>query len=106
MDYTNPGAIEAFSADGRLRWRYAPQDAQALNQPSLALPLPNGDILANDDANHRVIVVDPRTNQVVWQYGHTGVSGAGEGFLNNPDGVDLAPPYSLAIRYAATLHAP
>jgi hypothetical protein len=106
VDYTNPGAIETFTADGRLVWRYAPQGAQALNQPSLALPLPNGDILANDDANHRVIVVDPRTNQVVWQYGHTGVSGAGEGFLNNPDGVDLAPPYSLAIRYAATLHAP
>jgi DNA-binding beta-propeller fold protein YncE len=106
VDYTNPGAIETFTADGRLVWRYAPQGAQALNQPSLAMPLPNGDILANDDANHRVIVVDPRTNQVVWQYGHTGVPGAGEGFLNNPDGVDLAPPYSLAIRYAATLHAP
>ena len=106
VDYTDPGAIETFTADGRLVWRYAPQGAQALNQPSLALPLPNGDILANDDANHRVIVVDPRTNRIVWQYGHTGVPGAGEGFLNNPDGVDLAPPYSLAIRYAATLHAP
>jgi hypothetical protein len=106
VDYTNPGTIETFTADGRLVWRYAPQGAQALNQPSLALPLPNGDILANDDANHRVIVVDPRTNQIVWQYGHTGVPGAGEGFLNHPDGVDLAPPYSLAIRYAATLHAP
>jgi hypothetical protein len=106
VDYTNPGAIETFTADGRLVWRYAPQGAQALNQPSLALPLPNGDVLANDDANHRVIVVDPRTNQIVWQYGHTGVPGAGEGFLNNPDGVDLAPPYSLAIRYAATLRAP
>ena len=106
VDYTDPGAIETFTADGRLVWRYAPQGAQALNQPSLALPLPNGDILANDDANHRVIVVDPRTNTVVWQYGHTGVPGAGKGFLNNPDGVDLAPPYSLAIRYAATLRAP
>ena len=106
VDYTNPGAIEAFTADGRLLWRYAPQGAQALNQPSLALPLPNGDVLANDDANHRVIVVDPRTNQVVWQYGHTGVPGAGDGFLNNPDGVDLSPPYSLAIRYGATLRAP
>ena len=44
---------------------------RALNQPSLALPLPNGDILANDDKNDRVIVVDPRTNKIVWQYGHT-----------------------------------
>jgi DNA-binding beta-propeller fold protein YncE len=105
-DYTNPGAIETFTSDGRLQWRYAPQGAQALNQPSLALPLPNGDILANDDKNHRVIVVDPRTNKIVWQYGHTHVPGAGEGFLNNPDGVDLAPPYSLTARFAKTLHAP
>jgi hypothetical protein len=34
------------------------------------------------------------------------VAGTGEGFLNNPDGVDLSPPYSLAIRYGATLRAP
>jgi DNA-binding beta-propeller fold protein YncE len=107
VDYTNPGAIETFSSDGRLRWRYEPTGAsQALDQPSLALPLPNGDILANDDKNDRVIVVDPRTNKIVWQYGHTHVPGAGAGFLSNPDGVDLAPPYSLAARFAATLRAP
>jgi outer membrane protein assembly factor BamB len=106
VDYTNPGAIETFTSDGRVAWRYAPPEPLALNQPSLALPLPNGDILANDDANHRVIVVDPRTNKIVWQYGHTHVPGKGEGFLNNPDGVDLAPPYSLEMRFAATLHAP
>jgi hypothetical protein len=105
-DYTSPGALETFTSDGRLQWRYAPRGAQALNQPSLALPLPNGDILANDDKNHRVIVIDPHTNKIVWQYGHTHVPGAGEGFLDNPDGVDLAPPYSLAARFAATLHAP
>ena len=37
--------------------------ADALDQPSLALPLPNGDVLANDDKNQRVIVVDPHTNR-------------------------------------------
>ncbi len=105
-DYTDPGALETFTAQGTLRWRYEPTGAQALNQPSLALPLPNGDVLANDDANHRVIVVDPRTNAIVWQYGHTGVPGDGEGYLSNPDGVDLAPPYSLTRRFAATLRAP
>ena len=26
---------------------------------------------ANDDYNDRVIVVDPQTNRIVWQYGHT-----------------------------------
>ena len=105
-DYTNPGALETFTPRGKLQWRYEPNGANALNQPSLALPLPNGDVLANDDANHRVIVVDPRTNTIVWQYGHTGVPGDGEGYLSNPDGVDLAPPHSLTRRFAATLRAP
>jgi hypothetical protein len=105
-DYTDPGAIETFTSTGKLRWRYAPQGAAALNQPSLALPLPNGDILANDDKNDRVIVIDPRANRIVWQYGHTGVPGSADGFLSNPDGVDLAPPHSLAGRFARTLHAP
>jgi DNA-binding beta-propeller fold protein YncE len=106
VDYESPGAIETFTSTGRLQWRYAPSGTAALDHPSLALPLPNGDVLANDDRNHRVIVVDPRTNRIVWQYGHTGAPGSGDGFLNNPDGVDLAPPYSLAMRFAATLRAP
>jgi hypothetical protein len=106
VDYTDPGAIETFTNTGELRWRYEPTGGAALNQPSLALPLPNGDILANDDKNDRVIVVDPRTNRIVWQYGHTRVPGSREGFLSNPDGVDLAPPYSLDERFAGTLRAP
>jgi outer membrane protein assembly factor BamB len=106
VDYTEPGAIETFTSQGALSWRYEPAGAAALDQPSLALPLPNGDILANDDKNDRVIVVDPRTNTIVWQYGHTHVPGAGEGFLSNPDGVDLAPPHSLTQRFASTLRAP
>lgn len=106
VDYTNPGAIETFTNTGELRWRYEPTGAAALDQPSLALPLPNGDILANDDKNDRVIVVDPHTNKIVWQYGHTRVPGSGGGYLSNPDGVDLAPPHSLDERFAATLRAP
>ena len=47
-----------------------------------------------------MIVVDPRTDQVVWQYGHTGVSGTKPGYLNVPDGVDLAPPHSLISSFA------
>jgi hypothetical protein len=105
-DYTSPGAIETFTSDGTLQWRYEPAGSEALNQPSLALPLPNGDILATDDKNDRVIVIDPRTNTIAWQYGATHVAGAGEGFLSDPDGVDLAPPYSLAARFAGALRAP
>ncbi|MHB1710433.1 MAG: outer membrane protein assembly factor BamB family protein [Acidimicrobiales bacterium] len=104
--YTNPGVVEEFNSSGQLLWRYAPVGAAALNRPSLALPLPNGDVLLNDDWNHRVIVVDPRTNQVVWQYGVTGVPGSAPGYLNKPDGVDLAPPYSLLMTHAATMGTP
>jgi DNA-binding beta-propeller fold protein YncE len=99
VDYAKPGAIETFDSSGKLHWRFAPTGPDALDHPSLALPLPNGDILANDDYNDRVIVVDPHTNRIVWQYGHTGVAGARPGYLHIPDGVDLAPPYSLMDRF-------
>ena len=100
VDYTSPGAVETFTPDGRVLWRYAPRSGPAaLRKPSLALPLPNGDILLNDDYNDRVIVIDPRTNRIVWQYGHKGEPGRRTGFLRTPDGVDLAPPHSLAGRF-------
>ncbi len=102
-DYSDPGQVETFNSEGQLLWRYKPTGAAALNQPSLALPLPNGDVLCNDDWNHRVIVIDPRTDQVVWQYGHTGVAGNAPGYLNDPDGVDLVPPSSLTILHSSTM---
>jgi hypothetical protein len=99
VDYTSPGGLETFDARGRLVWRYRPRPGDPpLDHPSLAEPLPNGDFLLNDDDNNRVVVIDPRTNRVVWQYGHTGVAGSAPGYLNDPDGVDLAPPHSLLIR--------
>jgi outer membrane protein assembly factor BamB len=103
VDYSSPGQVVIFERSGRTIWRYRPTGGAALNYPSLAVGLPNGDLMLNDDANHRVIVVDPRTNQVVWQYGVTGRPGSRLGLLNNPDGVDLAPPYSLLGTHAATL---
>ena len=106
VDYTSPGAIETFTATGQLLWRYEPTGAEALDHPSLALPLGNGDVLVNDDRNDRVIVVDPHTNKIVWQYGHTRQPGSQPGYLANPDGVDLAPPSSLTMRFAHTMQAP
>jgi DNA-binding beta-propeller fold protein YncE len=104
-DYTIPGAIEAFDQRGARRWRFAPTGRDALAQPSLALPLQNGDVIANDDANHRVIVIDPRRRRIVWQYGSTGKPGRRAGLLNTPDGVDLAPPHQLT-RIAGRWQAP
>jgi hypothetical protein len=106
VDYTSPGAIETFTTTGQLLWRYEPTGADALDHPSLALPLPNGDVLTNDDRNDRVIVVDPHTDRIVWQYGHTHQPGSQPGYLANPDGVDLAPPYSLTMRFAHSMQAP
>jgi DNA-binding beta-propeller fold protein YncE/N-acetylneuraminic acid mutarotase len=101
VDYSDPGQVVEFTSTGHLLWRMG-----GFNQPSLALPLPNGDILLNDDFNHRVCVVDPVTNRIVWQYGHTGKSGTAPGYLNDPDGVDLVPPDSLLVTHAATMGEP
>ncbi|MHB1854895.1 MAG: NHL repeat-containing protein [Acidimicrobiales bacterium] len=107
VSYTDPGVLETFNSSGQLLWRYAPLAGQPqLNQPSLAEPLPNGDFLLNDDKNNRVIVIDPRTDQVVWQYGVTGQPGSSPGYLDQPDGVDLVPPYSLDMRHASTMGQP
>lgn len=91
VDYSTPGQIVIFNRQGKTLWRFAPTGKNALDHPSLALPLPNGDIVCNDDYNHRLIVVNPRTNKIVWQYGHTRGAGNKPGYLDNPDGIDLAP---------------
>jgi len=106
VDYSDPGQIETFNASGTLLWRYQPTGALSLNHPSLALPLPNGDVLATDDHNDRIIVIDPKTNQIVWQYGQRGQPGAGPGQLNGPDGLDLAPPHSDLVVHAPTMGLP
>jgi hypothetical protein len=107
VGWQSPGILETFDRKGNLHWRYRPRPgAPALDHPSLALPLPNGDFLLNDDFNDRVIVVDPRSNRVVWQYGHTGVAGRAPGFLSRPDGVDLVPPDALLTRIRARIRLP
>jgi outer membrane protein assembly factor BamB len=104
VGWQSPGILETFDRFGRLRWRYRPRPGDPqLNQPSLAEPLPNGDFLVTDDFNDRVIVVDPHTNRVVWQYGHTGVAGSAPGYLSRPDGLDLVPPSSLLTRASAKI---
>lgn len=96
VGWQSPGIVEEFDRGGRLVWRYEPRPGDPpLDHPSLAEPLPNGDVLVTDDLNDRVIVIDPRTNRIVWQYGHTGAPGSAPGYLSRPDGVDLAPPRSL-----------
>jgi hypothetical protein len=107
VDYADPGQVVIFDSTGRAIWRWNPSAGPGrLNHPSLAEPLPNGDIVVNDDRNHRVIVIDPKANRIVWQYGHTGIAGSAPGYLNNPDGLDPAPPWSYADAMTIRTGAP
>jgi len=104
VGWQSPGILETFDRSGHLHWRYSPRPgASPLDHPSLAEPLPNGDFLLTDDFNDRVIVIDPTTNRVIWQYGHTGVRGRVPGYLYRPDGVDLVPPAALLTRIHADI---
>ncbi len=90
--YTSPGRVDIITPHGRVVWTYEfASGPRALNHPSLAVPLPNGLIALNDDFNQRVVVINPHTKRIVWQYGHDGVAGSGPGYLRNPDGIDLLP---------------
>jgi DNA-binding beta-propeller fold protein YncE len=102
VEHRHPGAVETFSTAGKLIWRYDPtQGARELDDPSLAFVLPDGDVLVSDSLNDRVIVIDPKNDQIVWQYGVRHHSGAGAGYLNLPIGIDLVAPYSLLDAFPA-----
>jgi outer membrane protein assembly factor BamB len=91
-DYASPGAVLILDRHGKVLWRYGPASGWgALDHPSLAIMLPNGNIAVNDDYNDRVIVIDPKQRRIVWQYGHLGRPGTGRNQLNTPDGMDYVP---------------
>lgn len=90
--FTIPGRIVIVDRSGAITWSFgAGGGPNRLAKPSLAVRWPNGYIAANDDYGQRVIVIDPRTKRIVWQYGHTGVPGRAPGYLDKPDGIDLLP---------------
>jgi outer membrane protein assembly factor BamB len=92
-DYTRPGGVVILNRrTGNVMWSYRPQSGPGmLDHPSLAAMLPNGDVIVGDDFNDRVIVIDPHTNRIVWQYGHTAVGGTAPGYLHIPDGFEFIP---------------
>jgi len=90
VDYADPGGIYEFTRAGKILWSYHPESGNgALNHPSLAERVPSGDIAVNDDYRHRVVIIDPKTKKIVWQYGVTGHPGRGPDHLRIPDGFDL-----------------
>ena len=91
-DYSYPGSVLIVNHHGGVLWRYSvPSGRGELNHPSLAIMLPNGDIAVNDDYNDRVVIIDPKKNTIVWQYGHLLIPGRGKDYLNTPDGMDYIP---------------
>jgi DNA-binding beta-propeller fold protein YncE len=90
-DYSKPGRIVIFNPKtGKATWEYAVASGEKmLDHPSLALELPTGDVIVNDDARHRVLVIDRTTKEIVWQYGVTDTPGHAPGYLFYPDGMDI-----------------
>lgn len=98
VSYSHPGEIVKFTPQGKVLWDYYfPSGPRSLDNPSLAYELKNGMVVVNDDDHNRVIVIDPKTNRIVWQYGHTGVAGSAPGYLNDPDGTDFLPIGSAPV---------
>ena len=90
-DFVKPGRVVIFDPKtGKPTWEYFHASGEKmLDHPSLALELPNGNVILNDDARHRVLVIDRATKEIVWQYGVTDTPGHAPGYLNFPDGMDI-----------------
>ncbi|MBI4740281.1 MAG: hypothetical protein HY777_01710 [Betaproteobacteria bacterium] len=91
-DFWKPGRVVIFDpATRKITWEYFVKAGEKmLDHPSLARELPDtGDILVADDLNDRVIVIDRKTKEIIWQYGERKKKGYAPGLLNYPDGFDI-----------------
>jgi outer membrane protein assembly factor BamB len=84
---------------GTIIWQYGQAGVTGsgpdqLNTPVQSLFLisfpghPGPHVLITDQGNQRIILVD-LNKRIVWQYGMTGVSGAGPGQLNSPNSAEV-----------------
>jgi len=90
-DYSKPGSVVIFDPrSGKVTWEYRVKSGEGLlNHPSLAMELPNGNVVLNDDLRDRVLVIDRQSKEIVWQYGTTDKPGHAPGALFYPDGLDI-----------------
>jgi hypothetical protein len=84
-DYSSPGKVVRMTSTGRVMWSYMPTGTQALDHPSIAIPIASNRVAVCDDFNNRVFIIDPTKNSVVAVY-------------SSPDGVPLQHPDGLAYR--------
>jgi hypothetical protein len=81
--------VIAVNKRGRIVWQYGQAGVTGsgdneLNSPVSIRVLPHKRFLITDQGNERIIEVKRKKNQIVWQYGTTGVSGSASNQLNNP----------------------
>lgn len=91
-DFWKPGRIVIFDpATRKISWEYFVKDGEKmLDHCSIARELPEtGDIFVVDDLRDRVLVIDRKTKEFIWQYGVTDTKGHKPGYLFYPDGFDL-----------------
>jgi hypothetical protein len=89
-DASRPGGVYAFDRAGQILFSYSPSSGAAmLDHPTQAAMLPSGMIVVSDSNRHRVVVIDPATSTIVWQYGELDVAGSGPNQLDVPGGFDL-----------------
>jgi hypothetical protein len=90
-DYSSPGQVAIFSRTAQLVWRFRP-GRRGRAQPSIARAAAS---LRQHSRQRRLQPPrdrdQPEDDKIVWQYGHDSVPGRAAGYLDNPDGVDLAP---------------
>jgi len=82
-----PGVVVLWNPQtGAIVWQYhVTSGSGALNDPTMAVPLPGGNVLVVDGGNNRVVVIDPKTNALVWSYTGTTTGGG----LRSPAGAAL-----------------
>ena len=93
-DYVAPGAVYRLDHSGKVLWKYD----RGLDHPSIAIGLPNGYVCISDDYGNRVIIVDPATNAIKWQYGVKNSPGRTDGHLYIPDGLDFQVPAPAVLQ--------
>jgi hypothetical protein len=71
----------------------APTPAQRLGFPALTPGLVPGYVMIADRDNNRIIIVDPRTNRIVWQFPRPGDVRPGQSF-HDPDDAFFTPGYT------------
>ncbi|MDA8195581.1 MAG: PQQ-binding-like beta-propeller repeat protein [Thermaerobacter sp.] len=93
-DYHTPAGLYVVNQKGQIVWSYRVTSGPGeLRHASSINRLPNGNFLVSDDHNDRVVVIDPVTHKIVWQYGTTGVPGVGpDHLMGNTDAKAVGEP--------------